>query len=158
MTRAFARSRKGERAVDHAPQGHWATTTLIAALGWRSAIAPMVLEGPMTTAAFEAYVEHILAPELPPRAIVVMDNLSSHKSPSVSALFAKAGAQLLYLPPYSPDLNPIEMMWSKVKSHLRGAQARTQEELWSAIAQSLEQITPSDAHGVFSHCGVGMIS
>lgn len=157
MTRAFARSRKGDRAVDHAPQGHWATTTLVAALGCESAIAPMVLEGPMTTAAFEAYVEHVLVPELPPRAIVVMDNLSSHKSPRISALLEKAGAQLWYLPPYSPDLNPIEMMWSKIKSHLRATKARTQEDLWSAIADALADISPSDARGFFRHCGVGVI-
>lgn len=158
MTRAFARSRRGERAVDYAPQGHWATTTLVAALGCESAIAPMVLEGPMTSAAFEAYVEHALIPELPPRAIVVMDNLSSHKSPKISALLEEAGAQLWYLPPYSPDFNPIEMMWSKVKSRLRGIKARTQEDLWSAIAQALAEVTPSDARGFFRHCGVGVIT
>jgi len=158
MTRVFARSRKGDRAVDYAPQGHWNTTTLVAALGWQLAIAPMVLEGPMTSVAFEAYVEQVLVAELPPRAIVVMDNLSSHKSPRISALLEKVGAQLWYLPPYSPDLNPIEMMWSKVKSHLRGAKARTQEELWRSIGEAMAEITPSDARNFFCHCGVGIIN
>ena len=118
----------------------------------------MVLDGPMNALAFDAYVEQVLVPALPAGAIVVMDNLSAHKAPSIARLLEAAGAHLWYLPPYSPDLNPIEMMWAKVKSFLRGAKARAQEELWSAIAQALAQITPSDARGFFLHCGVGMIS
>jgi transposase len=159
MTRLFARAKKGDRAVDHAPQGHWNTTTLVAAITRESTIAPMVLDGPMDGAAFAVYVERVLVPALPASgAIVVMDNLSAHKSPAIARLIEGAGSEIRYLPPYSPDLNPIEPMWSKVKSFLRGAKTRTQEELWSAIAQALAQITPSDTRGFFCHRGVGMIS
>lgn len=158
MTRLFARAQKGQRAVDYAPHGHWATTTLVAAVTWESAIAPMVLDGPMDTAAFEAYVEHVLVPALPPESIVVMDNLSSHKSTTITRLLYNAGADLHYLPPYSPDYNPAEPMWSKVKSALRSAQARTQEGLYDAIATALSAITPQDTAGFFCHCSVGIIS
>jgi len=158
MTRVFARSRKGDRAVDYAPQGHWNTTTLVAAITWESAIAPMVLDGPMDAAAFEAYVKHVLIPALSAGAIVVMDNLSAHKSPVIARLLDAVGVELRYLPPYSPDFNPIEQMWAKVKSFLRGAKARAPKELLSGIAQALAGITPSDARGFFCHCGVGIIS
>lgn len=129
MTRAFARTRRGRRAVDYAPQGHWNTTTLVAAITLQSTLAPMVLDGPMDTEAFEAYVEHVLTPVLPKDAIVVMDNLSPHKSTTIARLLQGAGADLWYLPPYSPDFNPIELMWAKVKTLLRAAGARTQEQL-----------------------------
>ena len=158
MTRAFARARKGERAVDYAPQGHWNTTTLVAGVTLESPIAPFILDGPMDTAAFEAYVEHMLVPALPRGSIVVMDNLSAHKSPAIARLLHGAGAELWYLPPYSCDFNPIEPMWAKVKSSLRRAKARIQEELWDAIATALSEITSSDIHGFFHHCGVGIIS
>ena len=158
MTRAFARARKGERAVDYAPHGHWNTTTLVAGVTLESPIAPMILDGPMDTAAFEAYVEHMLVPALPRGSIVVMDNLSAHKSPAIARLLHGAGAELWYLPPYSCDFNPIEPMWAKVKSSLRRAKARIQEELWDAIATALSEITSSDIRGFFHHCGVGIIS
>lgn len=158
MTRAFGRARKGKRVVDYTPQGHWHTTTLVAALTWERAIAPMVLDGPMDGVAFEAYVEHVLVPELSPGAIVVMDNLSAHKSPAIEQLLLRAGVELRYLPPYSPDFNPIEQMWSKVKNALRSAKARTQEELWAAIATALGQITSGDAQGYFRHSIVSIIS
>jgi len=158
MTRAYARSRRGQRLVDYAPQGHWHTTTLVAAITWEAPIAPMVLDGAMDREAFVAYVEQVLIPALPPGAIVVMDNLSSHRTPAVECLLRQAGFELRYLPPYSPDFNPIEQMWAKVKASLRAAKARTQEELWRAIAQALGQVTPQDVRGFFYHCGVGMIS
>ena len=158
MTRLYARARKGERAVDYAPHGHWATTTLVAAITWESAIAPMVLDGPMDAVAFEAYVAQGLVPALPRGSIVVMDNLSAHKSTGIAAMVRAAGAELRYLPPYSPDLNPIEPMWSKVKGSLRSAKARTQEELDEAVAAALSQITPADASSFFGHCGVGIIN
>ena len=158
MTRAFARARKGERAVDYAPHGHWNTTTLVAGVTLESPIAPMILDGPMDTAAFEAYVEHMLVPALPPASIVVMDNLSAHKSPAIARLLHGAGAELWYLPPYSFDFNPIEPMWAKVKSSLRRAKARTQEELWDAVATALSEITSNDIRGFFHHCGVGIIN
>jgi len=157
MTRAFARTRKGQRAVDYAPQGHWNTTTLVAAVTLESALAPMVLDGPMDAVAFEAYVERVLIPALPAGAIVVMDNLSAHKGSAIARLLHDAGAELWYLPPYSPDLNPIELMWAKVKSALRRAKARTQEELCDAIAAALAQITPSDTRRFFYHSAVGII-
>ena len=158
MTRIFARTRKGERAVDYAPHGHWNTTTLVAAITSEAAIAPMVLDGPMDATAFEAYIEHVLLPALPPNSIVVMDNLSSHKSPAVARLLRDARAELWYLPPYSPDFNPIELMWSSIKSFLRSAKARTQEDLYKAIAAALAQITSADANAFFCHSIVGIIS
>jgi transposase len=158
MTRAFARARKGERAVDYAPHGHWNTTTLVAGVTLESPIDPMILDGPMDTAAFEAYVEHMLVPAIPRGSIVVMDNLSAHKSPAIARLLHGAGAELWYLPPYSCDFNPIEPMWAKVKSSLRRAKARIQEELWDAIAAALSEVTSSDLRGFFRHCGVGIIN
>ena len=149
MTRAFARSRKGERAIDYAPHGHWNTTTLIAGITLESAIAPMVLDGPMDAAAFEAYLKHVLIPALPTGSIVIMDNLSSHKSRNVGILLRDAGADLRYLPPYSPDFNPIEQMWSKVKSYLRSAKARTEDDLYQAIAVALSAISSNDTRGFF---------
>jgi len=157
MTRIYARTRKGERAVDYAPHGHWNTTTLVASITPEAAIAPMVLDGPMDSASFKAYIEQVLIPVLPPGSIVVMDNLSSHKSPTIAKLLYDAGSELWYLPPYSPDLNPIENMWSKIKNLLRSAKARTQEELYKAIASALDQITPEDTNGFFYHSVVGMI-
>ena len=158
MTRTFARARKGERAVDYAPHGHWNTTTLIAGITWESAIAPMVLDGPMDAPSFEAYVEQVLIPSLSPGAIVVMDNLSAHKPAAIARLLRNAGMDLWYLPPYSPDFNPIELMWAKVKSLLRSAKARTRDELQDAIAYALSKITSSDTRGFFCHCLVGIIS
>jgi transposase len=157
MTRAYARSRRGQRLIDHAPLGHWNTTTLVAAITHQGPIAPLVLDGPMNTEAFVAYVEQMLVPALAPGAIVVMDNLSPHHSPQVERLLRAAGAELVYLPPYSPDFNPIELVWSKVKAFLRAAKARTPEALWAAIAAALERVTPVDIRGFFCHCGVGVI-
>jgi transposase len=156
MTRRFARARRGQRTVDHAPQGHWNTTTLVAAITCQSPIAPMVLDGPMNTEAFLAWVEQMLVPALPPRAIVVMDNLSVHQSSAVADLLQRVGAEVRYLPPYSPDFNPIELMWSKIKTHLRAAKARTQEDLCSATASALAKITSHDTQAFFRHCFVGI--
>lgn len=151
MTRLYARAKKGERALDYTPHGHWSTTTLVAALTAQGAIAPMVLDGPMDRVCFEAYVKHFLIAELTPGSIVVMDNLAAHKSPAVAEMLHAAGATLWYLPPYSPDLNPIEQMWSKVKTALRSAKARTQEALYDAIAQALEDVTPEQSQNFFNH-------
>lgn len=158
MTRAYARARTNLRAVVHTPHGHWNTTTLIAGICREGPIAPMMLDGPMDTAAFIAYVQHCLIPALPKNAIVVMDNLSSHKSPAIQELLKQADATLRYLPPYSPDFNPIELMWSKVKTYLRATKARTYDELQTAIAQALAKITPQDTRGFFHHCFVGIIN
>lgn len=158
MTRGYARARKGDRALDYAPHGHWNTTTLVAGITCQSAVAPMVLDGPMDASAFDAYLGQVLIPALPLGSVVVMDNLPAHRTASVAALMQDAGLELRYLPPYSPDFNPIELMWSKVKSHLRSAKARTRDELHDAIADAFGKISPGDAKGFFGHCGVGMIS
>ena len=158
MTRRYARARKNIRAIDHAPHGHWNTTTLVAGITSGGAIAPMMLEGAMDTKAFMAYIEQVLIPALPPEAIVVMDNLPAHKATKIQARIEQAGAQVRFLPPYSPDFNPIELMWSKVKTSLRSAKARTHEDLQAAIATALKTITAMDAAGFFRHCFVGVIS
>ena len=144
--------------MDSVPHGHWSTTTLVAAMSRGRVLAPLVLDGPMDGMAFEAYVEQALIPALPAEAIVVMDNLGAHKSPGIARRLAKAGLQARYLPPYSPDFNPIEQMWSKVKSHLKRAKARTQEALFEAIGEALSRVKPSDTEGFFSHCYVGIIT
>lgn len=158
MTRAYGRSMTGQRVVDYAPQGHWNTSTLVAAITCETAIAPMLLDGPMDSAAFEAYVLQVLIPALPRGSIVVMDNLSSHKAPCIARHLKWAGMELRYLPPYSPDFNPIEQMWSKVKSILKSAKARELEDLCTAIAQALSEITSEDTQGFFRHSVVGIIS
>lgn len=156
MTRRYARALRCLRAVDRAPAGHWNTTTLVAGITLAGAIAPMSLDGPMDSEAFETYLVHILIPALGPEAIVVMDNLPAHKTAAVTAAFEQAGVQTRYLPPYSPDFNPIELMWSKIKTFLRAAKARTRQELDQAIADALSTITSEDAQGFFRHCFVGI--
>lgn len=158
MIRAYGRAPMGQRVTDYAPGGHWNTTTLVAALKRDGVLAPMVLDGPMDSEAFEAYVQQVLIPELPKGAIVVMDNLGAHKSPRIAHMLEQADCYLRYLPPYSPDLNPIEQMWAKVKSHLKAAKARTQEALIQAIAQSLDKITAEDTEGFFLNESVGIKS
>lgn len=158
MTRLYARARRGQRLVDYPPQGHWNTTTLVAGITLQAPIAPMVLDGAMNAEAFVAYVEQVLVPALPPRAVVVMDNLPAHRVAAVERTLRAAGAEACYLPPYSPDFNPIELMWSKVKSFLRSAKARTQEDLWAAVAQGLASVTSAETHAFFCHCFVGIKS
>lgn len=126
---------------------------MIGALGAEGSTALMVIEGATDAAVFRAYVKHVLAPTLRPGEIVVMDNLSSHKTPEIGEMIETAGAALWYLPPYSPDLNPIEKMWSKVKAFLRETKARGTEELYEAVRLALKKITPRDAHGWFESCG-----
>ena len=158
MTRSWARSLKGARAIAYAPQGHWHATTLVAGLTINGAIAPMVLDGAMDRPSFEAYVAQCLVPALPRGAVVVMDNLSAHKSPAITRLIENAGATLWYLPPYSPDYNPIEQMWSKVKAILKRLCARTHDALMAAIASALDAVTAQDSIGFFRHCNVGVKS
>lgn len=153
MTRLYARAFGGERVSDAVPHGHWSTTTMIAAVGASGTRAPFVFEGPMDALMFRAYVKHVLVPELNAGDIVVMDNLRCHKDTDASSLIESVGAQVWYLPPYSPDLNPIEQLWSKVKAFLRKAAARTQECLNKVIADALTTITRSDIHGWFKLCG-----
>jgi transposase len=157
MVRFRGWSLKGKRLFGTAPGGSWHTTTMLSAIRHDGVIASMVLEGAMDGAAFAAYVEQVLAPALRPGDIVVMDNLSCHKSAHVEDLIKLAGAELRYLPPYSPDLNPIEMMWSKVKEYLRSAAAQTKESLYEAIGQALQTVTSMDIHNWFKFCGYNYI-
>ena len=144
---------RGERCRAGVPHGHWKTTTVVAALTLRGMIAPFVLSGPINREAFEAYVAQGLVPELRPGDIVVMDNLSSHKGPKVRALIEAAGAELLFLPPYSPDFNPIENAFAKLKALLRKAAERTVAGLWRAIGKIVDLFSPSECANYFAAAG-----
>ena len=157
MTRLRGRAPKGERLVCHAPHGHWRTTTMISSVRLNGQTACMTIEGTTNTEVFQAYVREILVPTLRPGDIVVLDNLGAHKNDLTLHLIEKAGAEVRFLPAYSPDLNPIELMWSKVKSLLRKAQARNHPDLLAAIASALRSVTPQDALGWFAHCGYSFI-
>ena len=153
MTRLRGRSRKGERLRACTPFGHWKTHPFIAGLRCHELTAPWVIDGPITRAAFEAYVETQLAPTLNRGDVVVLDNLAVHKSPKAAACLKERGAWFLFLPRYSPDLNPIERCWSKIKTFLRAAKARTREGLDEAIRRALQTVSEKDARGWFAHCG-----
>jgi len=153
MTRLRGRAPRGERLIDNSPHGHWKTTTLIAALGIEGMRCSTVVDGAVNGDVFEAFVEQVLVPQLRPGDVVVMDNLSSHKRARTRELIEAAGAELEYLPPYSPDLNPIEMVFAKVKGLLRSLAARTRQALWDAMQSVLDQVTASDAINCFRHCG-----
>jgi transposase len=153
MTRLYGRSFDGQRVTDRAPHGHWCTTTMLSSVRLDGSTAPMVIEGPTDADVFEAYVEQVLAPSLGPGDIVVMDNLSPHKTSAVAEAIEATGAEVWFLPPYSPDLNPIEKMWSKIKAFLRKAKARTYEALVGAIGAALATVTASDAFHWFQSCG-----
>jgi transposase len=153
MARLNGRAAKGERLRAAIPHGHWKTTTFVAGLKLTGMIAPMVLDGPINGASFLAYVEQILVPELSPGDIVVMDNLSSHKGKAVREAIGTAGAKLLYLPPYSPDLNPIESAFAKLKALLRKAAERTIEGLWTAIGRFIDAFTKQECANYFAHSG-----
>ena len=153
MARRYGRAPRGERLRVGVPHGHWKTTTFVAGLRLEGLVAPFVLDGPMNRAAFEAYVERVLVPELRPGEVVLMDNLSSHKGPKVRVLIEAAGAGLLYLPPYSPDFNPIENAFAKLKALLRKAAERTVEGLWRAIAELLDAFTPGECANYFAAAG-----
>jgi transposase len=143
----------GERLLAKAPHGHWQTTTLIAALGIEGVRCSTVVDGAVNGDVFEAFIEQVLVPDLRPGDVVVMDNLSSHKRHRTRQLIEAAGAQLRFLPPYSPDLNPIEMIFAKVKQLLRSLACRSREGLWRAMQSVLDQVTASDARNCFRHCG-----
>jgi len=155
MTRLYGRTLGGERLVDATPHGHWSITSILSSFRLDGSTAAMSLDGPTDRLAFETYVERVLLPTLGPGDIVVLDNLAPHRSPRAMILIQQAGADLWFLPPYSPDFNPIEKMWSKVKAHLRKTKARTQRALEQAIAAALRAITPQDAEGWFRLCGYG---
>jgi transposase len=153
MTPAYGRAPRGERAVDSAPAS-WQSVTVIAAMGLDGVRAPMAFPGGTSAATFEAYVEQILVPELRPGDVVVFDNLSAHLGPAVIAAIEGAGAQVLRLPPYSPDLTPIEALFSKFKTWLRRHGARTRDRLYAALPEALKTITPADILGWFGHAGL----
>ena len=153
MTRLYGRAKSGQRVVDNVPVGHWCTTTMISSVRLDGSTACMVVDGATNKEVFQAYVQHILLPTLKPGDIVILDNLSAHKNQETRDLIESVGAELWFLPPYSPDLNPIEKMWSKIKAILRTLKARTEKALINAIAKALEAVTTSDAKGWFKSCG-----
>ena len=157
MTRLYGRAKNGARAVDFTPGGHWNTTTMISSVRLDGSTAPMVVNGATNTEVFKVYVETFLLPTLNKGDVVILDNLSAHKGNEIRELIESVGAELWFLPPYSPDLNPIEKMWSKVKSILRKLKARTEAELITAIAQALNHVTPQDVKGWFKSCGYANI-
>ena len=153
MARLRGRAKRGERCVASLPYGHWKTTTFTAGLRQNGMVAPMVLDGPMNGDAFRAYVEQVLVPELSEGDVVIMDNLPAHKVTGIRKAIENAGAKLLYLPPYSPDFNPIEMAFSKLKALLRKAAARTINELWEIIGNLIDTFTPQECHNYFEAAG-----
>ncbi len=153
MVRLYGRAPYGQRLVAAVPHGHWKTTTFIAAVREEGIVAPYVLDGPIDGETFRAYIEQMLLPTLAPGDIVIMDNLPSHKVSGVRQAITAAGAQLLYLPPYSPDLNPIENLFSKIKSYLRKRAERTIGGLWDAIGEAISTVSPKDCENCFRHAG-----
>ena len=153
MVRLYGRCEQGQRLLSKAPAGHWQTTTMMAAVGLAGVAAPFALPGAVDAESFLVYVERVLLPSLRGDEIVVLDNLACHKHPRVAELIASAGAEVWYLPPYSPDFNPIEEMWSKVKQVLRSLAARTFDGLIQAIRIALQQVSLQDVSGWFTHCG-----
>lgn len=153
MTRLYGRAPGGERCVDHTPHGHWKTTTLICALDHCGMRCATHVDGAVNGDIFTAFIQQVLAPALKPGEMVIMDNLSAHKVAGVREAIEAAGATVLYLPPYSPDLNPIELAFSKLKQLLRSARHRTVDPLWRDTQRILDGITPTDAIHFFQHCG-----
>ena len=156
MTRLRGRSLLGERLIAKVPHGHWKTTTLIAAMDSRGMRCSATVDGAVNREVFEAFVQQVLVPTLKAGDIVVMDNLSSHKGQRVRMLIEFTGAMLLFLPPYSPDLNPIELAFAKLKQLLRSAGHRTMTTLWQDVQRILDLITPDDAAHFLRHCGYGL--
>ena len=153
MARIRGRALRGQRCRAAVPHGHWKTTTFTGALRLGGMTAPMVLDGPMNRAAFQAYIAQVLVPTLRRGDTVIMDNLPAHKGHEVRLAIEAAGATLRYLPPYSPDFNPIENAFSKLKAFLRKAAARTIDELWDVIRNALDTFTPQDCANYFTAAG-----
>ena len=153
LTRLYGRAARGERVVGSVPQDTWQTTTLVSAIGTHGVAASLLLSGALDAAAFQTYVQQVLVPVLRPGDSVVLDNLKAHKRKAVARAIRKVGAGVWYLPPYSPDFNPIEKVWAKVKAWLRKAAARTTETLWEAFTQALQAVTAQDCQNSFAHCG-----
>jgi len=153
MTRLYGRAPKGQRGIASAPHGHWNTATFVAGLRHHQLTAPLVADGPMDGELFLAYVRQFLCPTLRAGDIVILDNLSSHKVAGVKQAIAAAGATLLYLPPYSPDLNPIEKLFAKLKALLRKAAKRSMETLWNEISELLDTLTSTEGENYFASSG-----
>jgi transposase len=153
LTRNYGRAPRGERVREGTPNSHWRTVTMLAALTTKGLRAPMTIESPTDGDVFLAYLEQVLCPWLQPGQVVIMDNLAAHKVEGVRQRIEATGARLIYLPPYSPDFNPIEKAWSKIKQLLRSAKARTVEALENAVAEALAAITAENALAWFAHCG-----
>jgi transposase len=156
MTRAWGRAPKGERVAEATPQGHWKVLTTLGALSLRGIGAVMTIESATDGEVFTAYVEQVLCPRLRPGDVVILDNLSAHKVGGIRQRIEAQGAELLYLPPYSPDLNPIEKAWFKLKQFLRASKARSAEALDQAITEALKTITADNAVAWFRHCGYAL--
>jgi len=157
MTPLRGRSRRGERLLGRAPFGHWKTSTFLAGLRHDRIVAPLVLDGAINGQSFRAYVEQCLAPTLVQGDVVIADNLGSHKVGGVREAIEARGATLLFLPAYSPDLNPIEQVFAKLKSLLRRAEPRSREALWNTIGHSLNRFSPAECQNYLRHCGYGQV-
>jgi transposase len=153
LLRRYGRSPRGTRLRDHAPCGHWETSTVIATLRLDGLTAPAVFDGPIDKTSFCAYVEQVLVPTLRPGDVVVLDNLAVHKQPDVRTAIEGAGAHLRFLPPYSPDFNPIEQAFAKLKAFLRAARPRSFDDVNTLIAIALPLFTPTECHNYIRHCG-----
>jgi transposase len=153
LLRRYGRSLRGVRLRDHTPCGHWETHTIIAALRPEGITAPAVFDGPIDNASFRAYVEQVLVPTLRPGDVIVLDNLAVHKQPEVRAAIEAAGASVRFLPPYSPDFNPIEMAFAKLKAFLRAARPRSFDHVTALTAAALTLFTPAECRNYVRHCG-----
>ena len=153
MARLYGRAPRGERCRAPIPHGHWKTTTFVGGLTLDGIVAPMTVDGAMTGIGFLAYVEQVLAPILAPGDIVILDNLPAHKPVAIRQAVEAAGAEMVFLPPYSPDFNPIEMAFSKIKALLKKAATRSVLALWDAIREAIDAVTPNDARNYFAACG-----
>ncbi len=156
MTRRYGRAPKGERAYDSAPRNYGAHTSVIGAMGLRGLVATLTVEGAVDAEVFNAYAERVLGPRLRRSDVVVLDNLTAHRASRIEEVAESRGAQVLWLASYSPDFNPIEQCWSKIKAYLRGAKARTREHLEEALAAALGLVTKTDIRGWFKHCGYSL--
>jgi transposase len=156
MTRRYGRAPRGERAHDSAPRNYGAHTSLIGAMGLRGLAAALTVEGAVDADCFNAYLERVLGPRLRKGDVVVLDNLGAHWASRIEEVAAERGAQVLWLAPYSPDFSPIEQCWSKIKTYLRGAKARTGKELDKALAQAIGLVSKADIRGWFRHCGYSL--
>jgi len=153
MTRLYGRAYRGARCHDTAPCGHWESLTLLGSVRLDGTTESVVFEGAVDRKMFDEYIKEFLAPTLRPGDIVIMDNLRAHKSELAKQIVENCQASILFLPPYSPDLNPIEKMWSKIKQILRGIKARTDEDLFDGVGKALDRVSAADAEGWFASCG-----